>query len=207
MNFLFSPSKKPLNVSQWEDLSTNSDPYVDSRHYQVRPSTHPILILVQSTPLVQPTMTKRTLTTTTIAHTKTTDSEDDNIVCDISIQADKPRLWQPKEAHEILRRNFASRCINQDKLWTHYSVLYVLGFTQTLLPLLSHHCQQFNRLLIEEEERQLLCYNKSSEILEEENLRTCLPFSLFVACFQLGHYNEMLGHMASNKTYANTKRF
>ena len=38
------------------------------------------------------------------SHQIDTDSEDDNIVCDISIQADKPRLWQPKEGHEILRR-------------------------------------------------------------------------------------------------------
>ena len=31
-----------------------------------------------------------------------TDSEDDNIVCDISIQADKPRLYQVKQAHELV---------------------------------------------------------------------------------------------------------
>ena len=48
---------------------------------------------------------------------------------------------------------------------------------------------------------------KPSDKLEEENLRICLPLSLFLACFRLGHYNEMGGHMGATKTYANAKRF
>ena len=71
---------------------------------------------------------------------------------------------------------------------------------------LLRYCQEFNRLLIEEE-GQLLCYNEPSDKVEEENLRICLPLSLFLACFRLGHYNEMGGHMVATKTYANTKRF
>ena len=71
---------------------------------------------------------------------------------------------------------------------------------------LLRYCQEYNRLLIEEE-GQLLCYNEPSDKLEEENLRICLPLSLFLACFRLGHYNEMGGHMGATKTYANTKRF
>ena len=67
-------------------------------------------------------------------------------------------------------------------------------------------CQEFNRLLIEEE-GQLLCYNEASNKLEEENVRICLPLSLFLACFRLGHYNEMGGHMGVTKIYANAKRF
>ena len=47
---------------------------------------------------------------------------------------------------------------------------------------LLRYCQEFNRLLIEEE-GQLLCYNERSDKLEEENLRICLPLSLFLACF------------------------
>ena len=39
---------------------------------------------------------------------------------------------------------------------------------------LLRYCQEFNRLLIEEE-GQLLCYNEPSDKLEEENLRICLP--------------------------------
>ena len=67
-------------------------------------------------------------------------------------------------------------------------------------------CQAFNRLLIEDE-GQLLCYNEPSDKLEEDNLRICPPLSLFFACFGLGHYNEMGGHMGATRTYANTKRF
>ena len=43
--------------------------------------------------------------------------------------------------------------------------------------------------------------------MDDENLRICLPSSLFLACFRLGHYNEMGGHMGASKTYANAKRF
>ena len=44
--------------------------------------------------------------------------------------------------------------------------------------------QEFNRLLIEDE-GQLLCYNEPTDKLEEDNLRICLPLSLFLACFRL----------------------
>ena len=71
---------------------------------------------------------------------------------------------------------------------------------------LLRYYHEFNRLLIEEE-GQLLCYNETSNKLEEENLHNCLLLSLFLACFQLGHYNEMGGHMVATKTYANAKRF
>ena len=71
---------------------------------------------------------------------------------------------------------------------------------------LLRYCQEFNRLLIEEE-GQLLCYNEPSDKLEEENFRICLPLSLFLACFRLGHYNEMGGHMGATKTHAKAKRF
>ena len=70
---------------------------------------------------------------------------------------------------------------------------------------LLRYCQKFNRLLIEK--GQLLCYNEPLDKLEEENLRICLPLSLFLTCFRLGHYNEMGGHMGATKTYANTKTF
>ena len=71
---------------------------------------------------------------------------------------------------------------------------------------LLRYCQEFHRLLIEEE-GQLLCHNEPSDKLEEENLRICLLLSLFLACFRLGHYNEMGGHMGATKIYANGKRF
>ena len=66
--------------------------------------------------------------------------------------------------------------------------------------------QELDRLLIEEN-GQLLCYDEPSDSLDERNLRICLPLSLFLACFRMGHYNELGGHMGASKTYANAKRF
>ena len=66
--------------------------------------------------------------------------------------------------------------------------------------------QELDRLYIEEH-GQLLCYDKPSDTLEEKNLRICLPLSHFLACFQMGHYNELGGHMGASKTYANGERF
>ena len=71
---------------------------------------------------------------------------------------------------------------------------------------LLRYCQETDRLLIEEE-GQLLCYNELTEKLDDENLRIYLPLSLILACFRLGHYNEMGGHMGASKTYNNGKRF
>ena len=71
---------------------------------------------------------------------------------------------------------------------------------------LLRYCQEFDRLLIEEE-GQLLCYNEPTDKLDGENLRICLPLSVFLACFKFGHYNEMVGHMGASRTYKNAKRF
>ena len=70
---------------------------------------------------------------------------------------------------------------------------------------LLRYCQEFDWLLIEEK-GQLLCYNEPNDRLDDENLRICLPLSLFLACFKLGHYNEVGGHMGASKTYKNAKR-
>ena len=71
---------------------------------------------------------------------------------------------------------------------------------------LLRYCQGFDRLLIEEE-GQLLCYNEPTDKLDEENLRICLLLSLFLACFILGHYNDMGEQMGAAKTCNNEKRF
>ena len=71
---------------------------------------------------------------------------------------------------------------------------------------LLRYCQEFDRLL-KEEEGQLLCHNELTDKIGDENLRIWLPLSLFLACFRLGHYNEMGGHMGAWKTYNNAKRF
>ena len=52
-----------------------------------------------------------------------------------------------------------------------------------------------------------MCYDEPSDTLDEMNLRICLPLSLFLAGFRMGHYNKLGGHMGASKTYANAKRF
>ena len=181
-----------------------------------------------------------------------TDSEDDKIVCDISIQADQARLCQAKQAHDLVLgktdASLANKCLTaSDAPHLNTQALIqklddvaktvdldvstileeqmkdpVLGTVRSWVrentppdpksPEIQQskgvlrYCQEFNRLLIEEE-GQLLCYNEPSDKLEEENLRICLTLSLFLACFRLEHYNEMGGHMGATRTYANTKRF
>ena len=71
---------------------------------------------------------------------------------------------------------------------------------------LLRYCQEFDRLLLEEE-GQLLCYNEPTDKLDNENLRNCWPLALFLACLRLGHYNENGGHMGAAKTYNNAKPF
>ena len=63
---------------------------------------------------------------------------------------------------------------------------------------------ELERLLIEEH-GQLLCNDEPSGTLDKENLRICLPLSLFVACFRVGHYNELGRYMGASKTFASAK--
>ena len=181
-----------------------------------------------------------------------TDSEYDNIVCYISIQADQARLRQVKQAHDLvlgkIDASLVKKCLtasNAPHLTTEeliqkldevaktvdigVSTIFgeqmkdpVLGTIRAWIrknapPVtksqeiqqskgLLRYCQEFNRLLIEEE-GQLLCYNEPPDKLEEKNLRICLPLSLLLACLRLKHYNEMGGHIGATKTYANAKRF
>ena len=186
------------------------------------------------------------------SHHLSTDSEDDNIVCDLSIQADQARLCQAKQVHDLVLGKTdvlqANKCLSaSDAPHLNTKALIqkldevaktvdldlstileeqmkdpVLGTVRSWIrkntPLdtkspeiqqfkgLLRYCQEFNRLLIEDE-GQLLCYNETTDKLEEENLRICLPLSLFLECFRLGHYNEIGGHMGATKIYANAKRF
>ena len=186
------------------------------------------------------------------SHYLSTDSEDDNIVRDISIQADQARLCSAKQTHNIVLGKtdtslakksltaFDAPHLNTKALiqkLDEVAKTVDLGITTTLEeqmkdPVLGtvrswirkntppdtkslgiqqsegllRYCREIDRLLIEKE-GQLLCYNEPSDELEEENLRICLPLSLFLACFRLGHYNKMGGHMGATRTYANTKRF
>ena len=185
-------------------------------------------------------------------HHISTEDEDDNIVYDISLQADQARLCRAKQAHDLVLgktdASLAKKCL-MDSDAPHLNTKALIQRldevakavdldVSTILeeqmkdPVLSivrswirnnappdskspeiqqskgllRYCQEFDRLLIEEE-GQLLCYNEPSDKLDEENLRICLPLSLFLACFRLGHSSEMGGHMGATKTYANAKRF
>ena len=68
------------------------------------------------------------------------------------------------------------------------------------------YCHELDRPL-SGVEGQLLCNNEPTDKLDDKNLQVCLPLSLFLACFRLGHHNEMGGHMGASKTYNNAKRF
>ena len=186
------------------------------------------------------------------SHHLSTDSEENNIVYDLSIQADQARLCQAKQVHDLVLgktdASLAKKCLTaSDAPHLHNKALIqkldevaktvdldvstileeqmkdpVLGTVRSWIrkntPLdtkspeiqqskgLLRYCQEFNRLLIEDY-GQLLCYNEPTDKLEDDNLRVCLPLSLFLACFRLGHYNGMGGHMGATKTYANAKRF
>ena len=181
-----------------------------------------------------------------------TDSEDDNVVCVISIQADQARLCQAKQTHDLVLRKIDASLVKKCLTASDAPHLNTKALIQRLdevaktvdldvLTILEEqmkdsvldtvrswirkntppdtktpeiqqskgllgYCQEYNRLLIEEEGH-LFCYNEPSDKLEEENLRFCLPLSLFLACFRQGRYNEMGGHMGATKTYANAKRF
>ena len=165
-----------------------------------------------------------------------TDSEDDNIVCDISIQADQARRCQAKQAHYlVLGKTDAllfKKCLtgsDSPQLTTKALIEKldevaktvdldvstileeqmkdpVLGSVPSWIRKstpphtkspkiqqskgLLRYRQEFNRLLFEEE-GQLFCYIEPSDQLEEETLHICLPLSLFLACFRLGHFNGM----------------
>ena len=56
---------------------------------------------------------------------------------------------------------------------------------------LLRYCLELDRLLMEEH-GQILCYNEASDTLDKENLPKCRPLSLFLACFRMGQYNELL---------------
>ena len=147
------------------------------------------------------------------SHHFSTDSEDDNIVCDISIQADQARLCQGKQAHDlVLGKTDASltkKCLTASDaphLNTQALIQKLDEVAKTVDPDVStileeqmndpvlgtvrywirkntppdikspeiqqskgflRYCQEFNRLLIEDE-GQLLCYNEPTDKLEEE---------------------------------------
>ena len=110
------------------------------------------------------------------SHHLSTNSEDDNIVCDISIQADQARLCQAKQAHDLVLgktdASLAKKCLTASDaphlntkalfqkfdevaktvdldvstILEEYLVMYVLGSVKTLLLILKR--QKYNSLKV-----------------------------------------------------------
>ena len=181
-----------------------------------------------------------------------TDEDEDNLICEVNLNADNYRLCKAKAAHDAVLERIDASLARKPLTATeaphldtrsliaklddvaktidlHVSTILaeqikdpVLGTVRSWIRKgtspepkapeiqqskgLLRYCQEFERLLIEEE-GQLLCYNEPTDKLDDENQRICLPSSLFLACFRLGHYNEMGGHMGGSKTYNIARRF
>ena len=153
-----------------------------------------------------------------------TDDNEDNVICEIILNADNYRLCKANAAHGAVLGNIDASLF--EKTLTAVEVPHldtksliskledvaktvdldvstilaeeikdpILGLVRSWLREgispeakspevqpskgLLGYCQEFDRLLIEEE-GQLLCYNEPSDKLEVENLRICLPLSLF----------------------------
>ena len=101
MNFQSPHSNKLLTVSGWDDLSIISDEYVDQRPNIASPPTHTVRTIAQSFSSAEDDEANQDCHCD-FSHHFDTDSEDDNFVFDIIIQADKPQLCQAKQAHELV---------------------------------------------------------------------------------------------------------
>ena len=101
INFQLSPCSSLLTVSRWDDLSISSYEYVDQRPRPASPPTHRIRTIVQSTWFNQTQRSEPKSHYDDSFHIRT-ETEDENFVGDISIQADKPRLCQAKQAHTLV---------------------------------------------------------------------------------------------------------
>ena len=141
---------------------------------------------------------KKTLSTTAAPHLRTQDLitklDDVSKIVDLDV----PTILQEQLKDQVLSivRSWIERNLSSDLRAPE------IRQSEGLL----RYGQELDRLFIEEH-GQLLCYDEPSDTLAGRNLRICLPLSLFLACFRIGHYNEPGGHMGASKTYANAKRF
>ena len=153
-----------------------------------------------------------------------TDDDDDNLICELNLNADNCRLYKAKAAHDALLEtndhtlakktltatgeqhlDFKSSISKLDDVakTVDLGVSTILA-EQNKNPVpgtvrswirkaispeakspeihqskgLFRNCQEFDRLLIEEE-GQLLCYYEPSDKVEDEIIQICLPLSLF----------------------------
>ena len=111
------------------------------------------------------------------------------------------------DVHTILQEQLKDPVLSIVRSWIERSVppnLRAPGVRQSKG--LLRNGQELDWLLIEEH-GQLLCYDEPSDTSDEKNLRVGLPLSHFLACFRMGHYTELDGHMGASKTYASLKDF
>ena len=88
-NIQLPQSNGLLTVSKWDDLSTSLDEYVDQRPNQTNPLTHPILNIVQATPLVRLQMTQQTQPVTAMTHVA-------------SIRTPKVTIWYAISVYKLI---------------------------------------------------------------------------------------------------------
>ena len=98
MNFLLSPFNRLLTVFEWENILPNFSEYVDQRPHRTCPPTLPILIVVQSTPLVRPKTTQQTRPDITINDTTSVQTPKLTLTYAISVyQLMNPDSVKPKK--------------------------------------------------------------------------------------------------------------
>ena len=180
------------------DIEEDEDDYVceinDNDHYRkcMAREAHESLISDPNTLLV-----KKTLSATAAPHLKTQD-----LITKLNDVAKVLNLDVPT----ILQEQLRDPVLSIVRSWIQGNLSPDLRAPEIRQSKgLLRYGQELDRLLMEEH-GQLLCYDEPSDTLDDRNLRICLPLSLFLACFRMGHYNELGGHMGASKTYANGKR-
>ena len=134
-------------------------------------------------------LAKKTLSVTAAPHLRTQDLiiKLDDVVVDVDV----PTILQDQLRDPVLStaRSWIEESVSPD--------LSAPAIRQSIG--LLRYGEKLDRLLIEEH-GQILCYSEPSDTIDEMNLRIYLPLSLFLACFRVGHYNELGGHMGASKT-------
>ena len=174
------------------DFDKNEDDYVceinANNHYRLSKAraAHDLVISDSDTILA-----KRTLSDATVPHLRTQDliTKLDDVAKVVNL--DVPTILQEQLKDPVLSivRSWIERNTSPDLRAPE------IRQSKGLL----RYRQELDRLLIEEN-GQLLRYGEPSDSLDEKNLRICFSLSLFLACFRMGHYNELGGHMGASKT-------
>ena len=156
-----------------------------------------------------------------------TEDDEDNLICEINLHADHYKLWKAKADHDaVLVKKYASLAkktltATEAPHWDtralitkQYDVAKTIDLdVSTILaeqnkdPVLGTVGSWIRKKTSPEPEAPEIQQSKALLRYCQEFDRMCLPLSLFLACFRLGYYNEMGGHMGASKTYNNARLF